>query len=91
MLNRADLIKTVLTVALFAAASLLSLSSEFYASSMVDPFMALTLGSALITLLVVQPSWKNFASVVVCSLALAALSRVKPFRSISWRHFHLSA
>jgi hypothetical protein len=44
---------------------------------MVDPFMALTLGSALITLLVVQPSWKNFASVVVCSLALAALSRVK--------------
>jgi PAP2 superfamily len=77
MLNRADLIKTVLTVALFAAASLLSLSSEFYNSAMVDPFMALTLGSALITLLVVQPSWENFASVVVCSLALAGLSRVK--------------
>jgi PAP2 superfamily len=80
MFNRADLTKTALTVALFAVVSLLSLSSEFYTSTMVDPFMALTLGSALITLLVVQPSWENFASVVVCSLILAGLSRIRGFQ-----------
>src|SRR5271169_4922724 len=73
MLNRANLIRTVLTTALLAIVLGLSLSADFYSSSMVDAFMALALGSALITLLVVQPSWINFASVAVCSLALAGL------------------
>src|SRR5712692_309615 len=73
MLNRADPIKTVLTVALLAIVLALSLSADFYNSSMVDAFMAMALGGGLVILLVVQPSWMNFASVAVCSLALAGL------------------
>jgi hypothetical protein len=73
MLNRADPIKTVLTVALFAIVLALSLSADFYNSSMVDVFMAMALGGGLVILLVVQPSWMNFASVAVCSLVLAGL------------------
>jgi hypothetical protein len=73
MLNRADSIKTVLTVALLAIVLALSLSADFYNSSMVDVFMAMALGGGLVILLVVQPSWMNFASVAVCSLVLAGL------------------
>ncbi len=51
----------------------LSLNADFYSSSMVDAFMAMALSGALITLLVVQPSWTNLASVAVSSLVLAAL------------------
>ena len=81
MLNRADLIKTVLTVALLAIVLALSLSADFYKSSMVDAFMAMALGGALVTLLVVQPSWTNLASVAVCSVVLAGLDyRVMGFQ-----------
>jgi hypothetical protein len=73
MLNRADPIKTVLTVALLAIVLALSLSADFYNSSMVDVFMAMALGGGLVILLVVQPSWMNFANVAVCSLVLAGL------------------
>jgi hypothetical protein len=81
MLNRADLIKTVLTVALLAIVLALSLSADFYNSSMVDAFMAMALGGALVTLLVVQPSWTNLISVAVCSVVLAGLDyRVMGFQ-----------
>lgn len=81
MLNRADLIRTALTVALLAIVLVLSLSADFYNSSMVDAFMALALCGALVTLLVVQPSWMNIASVAVCSLVLAGLDyRVMGFQ-----------
>lgn len=81
MLNRADLIKTALTVALLAIVLVLSLSADFYKSSMVDAFMAMALGGVAVTLLVVQPSWMNFASVAVCSLVLAGLDyRVMGFQ-----------
>lgn len=73
MLNRADLIKTLLTVALLVVVLVLSLNSSFYNSSMVDAFMAMALGGALVILLVVQPSWINLASVAVCSVVLAGL------------------
>jgi len=80
-LNRADLIKTALTVALLAIVLALSSSADFYHSSMVDTFMALALGGAAVTLLVVQPSWMNFASVAVCSLVLAGVDyRVMGFQ-----------
>ncbi|MFY9844750.1 MAG: hypothetical protein WAK23_16680, partial [Terriglobales bacterium] len=65
--------RTVLTLALLAIVLVLSWNADFYASSMVDAFMALALGSALITLLVVQPSWINLASVFLSSIVLAAL------------------
>jgi hypothetical protein len=74
MLNRADLIKTSLTVALLVIVLVLSLNSSFYNSSMVDAFMAMALGGALVILLVVQPSWMNLASVAVCSVVLAGLA-----------------
>ena len=80
-MNRADLTKTVLTAALLAIVLALSLNADFYSSSMVDAFMALSLGAALVTLLVVQPSWTNFASVAVCSVVLAGLDyRVMGFQ-----------
>ena len=47
MLNRADLIKTLLTVALLVIVLVLSLNSSFYNSSMVDAFMAMALGGAV--------------------------------------------
>jgi len=81
MLNRADATKTFLTVALLAILLALSLSADFYHSSMVDAFMAMALGSAVVTLLVVQPSWTNIASVAVCSIVLAGLDyRVMGFQ-----------
>jgi PAP2 superfamily len=73
MLNRADVIKTFFTVALLVVVLVLSLNSSFYNSSMVDAFMAMALGGALVILLVVQPSWINLASVAVCSVVLAGL------------------
>jgi hypothetical protein len=73
MLNRADLIKTGLTVAFLAIVLALSLSADFYNSSMVDAFMAMALGGALVILLVVEPSWTNLACVGVCSVVLAGL------------------
>jgi len=73
MLTRVDLIRIALTVALLAIVLTLSLNSDFYSSSIVNPFMALALCGALITLLVVQPSWTNIASVAVCGLVLAGL------------------
>jgi hypothetical protein len=80
-LNRADLTKTVLTAALLAIVLALSLNADFYNSSMVDAFMAMSLGGALVTLLVIQPSWTNFASVAVCSVVLAGLDyRVMGFQ-----------
>src|SRR5580693_159375 len=73
MLNRPTLVRTVLTVTLFATVLALSLSRSFYSDAMVDAFMALALGSALITLLVLQPSWINFAAAVFGSVLLATL------------------
>jgi len=72
-LNRPDLIKTLLTVALLAIILSLSLSADFYNSSMVDTFLALALAAAAVTLLVVQPSWMNFANIAMGSLVLAGL------------------
>ena len=73
MLTSANLTRTVLTMALLAIVLVLSLNADFYGSSMVDAFMALALGSALITLLIVEPSWINLASVFLSSVVLAAL------------------
>jgi hypothetical protein len=76
-----DLTKTALTVALLSVVFTLSLNSDFYNSSMVDVFMSLALGSALITLLVVQPSWINLAAAAMGGLILASLDlRVMGFQ-----------
>lgn len=81
MLNRADMIRTALTVALLAILLAFSLNADFYNSSIIDVFMSLALGAALVTLLVVQPSWTNVASAVLGSLILAAADyRVMGFR-----------
>src|ERR1700684_368605 len=75
MLNRDRFIKTALTLALLVIALTLSMSADFYNSSMIDAFMAMALAGALVTLLVVQPSswWMNLAMVTACGLALAGI------------------
>ena len=73
MADRAAALRTALTVALLAIVLALSLNADFYNSSMIDAFMALALSGAVVTLLVVQPSWSNFAGVAACSLVLAGL------------------
>ena len=72
-LHRADPIRTALTVALLAIVLALSLSAGFYTSTVIDAYMAVEFAGALVILLVVQPSWINFASVAVGSLILAGL------------------
>jgi hypothetical protein len=73
LLNLANLTRAVVTTLLAAVVVALSLNADFYNESMVDVYMALVLGSALITLLVVQFSWKNLVSVALFSLVLAGL------------------
>jgi hypothetical protein len=81
MLNRADAMRMVLTVALLVVVLALSLNADFYSSSMVDVFMSLALGASAITLLVIQPSWINLAGIVAGSLVLAGLDyRVRGFQ-----------
>jgi PAP2 superfamily len=80
-LRRADSIKIALTVALVAIVLALALNADFYNSSMVDAFMAMALGGAMVTLLVIQPSWLNFAVAVAGALVLAGLDyRVMGFK-----------
>jgi len=67
MLNRANTVRVALTLALFAIVLALSLSADFYSSSMVDAFMAMALSGAVVILLVVQPSWINLAAVAVAA------------------------
>lgn len=86
MTKAPNIAKALLTVALLACVAALSLSAGFYKSSIVDVFMALSLGAALVTLAVVQPSWINFAAVTFCALILAAFDyRVMgfPFRTMA--------
>jgi hypothetical protein len=81
VLNRPDLTRTVLTVALPAIVLGLSLSTHFYNYVLVNGYIALALCGALVILLVVQPSWTNVASVALGSLVLAGLDyRVMGFQ-----------
>jgi PAP2 superfamily len=73
LLNRANIIKAVLTIALLAIVFALALSADFYTSSMVDAFLAMALGGAVITLMVIQPSLANLGAVAAGGLILAAL------------------
>ena len=80
-MNCAGLIRVSLTALLLAVVLALSTSSAFYNSAMTGVFLSLALGSAAITLLVVQPSWLNLGSIAVGGLALAALDyRVMGFQ-----------
>jgi hypothetical protein len=84
--NPANLVKAVLTLTLLAVVFTCAVNADFYKHSIVDVFMALALGAALVTLSVIQPSWINFAGVAACSLILAALDyRVMgfPFRAMA--------
>jgi PAP2 superfamily protein len=81
MSSPANVVKTMLTLAVFAIILVLAVNADFYKYSIVDVFMALALGAAFVTLSVVQPSWMNFAGVAVCSVVLAEIDyRVMGFR-----------
>jgi hypothetical protein len=84
----AHVVKVILTLALLAIVFAAASNADFYKHSIVDVFMALALGAALVTLSVIQPSWINFAAVAMCSLILAALDyRVMDFRFRSMAPF----
>jgi hypothetical protein len=86
MARPSNIAKALLTLALLACVSALSLNAGFYKSSIVDVFMALSLGAALVTLAVVQPSWVNFAGVAACALIFAEFDYHVmgfPFRSMA--------
>ena len=88
MSHPANMVKAILTLALLASVFALALSADFYKSCIVDVFMALVLAAGLVTLSVIQPSWINFASVVVCGLVMAELDyRVMGFRFRSMAPF----
>ncbi len=66
-------LRITLTAVLLGTLVALSANAGFYNSSMVDVFMAMALGGAVVILLVVQPSWINLGSVAVGGLALAGI------------------
>lgn len=81
MWSPANVVKAMLTLAVFAVVLVLAVNAEFYKYSIVDVFMALALGAAFVTLSVVQPSWMNFIGVALCSIVLAEIDyRVMGFR-----------
>ncbi|MFZ0279004.1 MAG: phosphatase PAP2 family protein [Candidatus Sulfotelmatobacter sp.] len=62
-----------LTALLFAAVLLLSLSKDFYNSSMTNPYLSLALFSALIVLGMIRRSWLDLLWVLAGGLLLAIL------------------
>jgi hypothetical protein len=70
-----------LTALLFAAVLSLSLSKDFYGSSMTNPYLSLALFSALIVLGMIRRSWLDLLWVLAGGLVLAVLDyRVMGFR-----------
>ncbi|MGC1224554.1 MAG: phosphatase PAP2 family protein [Candidatus Sulfotelmatobacter sp.] len=70
-----------LTALLFAAVLSLSLSKDFYDSSMTNPYLSLALFSALIVLGMIRRSWLDLLWVLAGGLVLAVLDyRVMGFR-----------
>ncbi|MGA8503587.1 MAG: phosphatase PAP2 family protein [Candidatus Sulfotelmatobacter sp.] len=64
---------SVLTALLFAAVLSLSLSKDFYGSSMTNPYLSLALFSALIVLGMIRRSWLDLLWVLAGGLVLAVL------------------
>jgi hypothetical protein len=84
--NPANIGKAILTAGFLVAVGALAANAGFYKSSIVDVFMSLSLCAALVTLLVVRPSWINLAFVAASALVLAALDyRILgyPFRAMA--------
>jgi PAP2 superfamily protein len=83
LIDRPSAIKLGLTALLFAAILILSLNWSFYYESMVNAYLSLALGSALIVLAILRRSWFDVLWVVTGALVLAVLDlRVmdyKPF------------
>lgn len=73
MLDRANSVKTLLTVAFLALVLVLSSNVRFYYYVLLNPYSALSLCGAVIILLMVQPLWTNVTSVLLGSLVLAGL------------------
>ncbi len=72
-----------LTALLFAAVLSLSLSKDFYDSSMTNPYLSLALFSALIVLGMIRRSWIDLLWVLAGGLLLAVLDyRVMSFRPL---------
>jgi hypothetical protein len=81
--NRKRTLASGLTALLFAAVLSLSLSKDFYGSSMTNPYLSLALFSALIVLGMIRRSWLDLLWVLAGGLLLAVLDyRVMGFRPL---------
>jgi hypothetical protein len=81
--NRNRTLASGLTALLFAAVLSLSLSKDFYNSSMTNPYLSLALFSALIVLGMIRRSWLDLLWVLAGGLLLAVLDyRVMGFRPL---------
>jgi len=71
--NSKGALQIALTILLLATVLALSLSGDFYTSSMVNPYLSLALFSSLIVLGVLRRSWLDLLWVVAGGLSLAFL------------------
>lgn len=85
-LDRQSALRLGLTALLFALILTLSLNWSFYYESMVNAYLSLALGSALIVLAVLRRSWFDLLWVVTGALLLAVLD----FRVMDYKPFFMS-
>ena len=84
--DRALALKLGLTAALFALVLVLSLNWSFYYESMVNAYLSLALGSALIVLAILRRSWFDLLWVVTGALFLAVLD----YRVMDYKPFFMA-
>jgi hypothetical protein len=85
-LDRAVAFKIGLTILLFAVILALALSWTFYYEAMVNAFLSLALGSAVIVLAVLRRSWLDMLWVLTGGLLLVLLD----FRVMDYKPFFMS-
>ncbi len=95
LIDRPSAVKLGLTALLFAVILILSLNWSFYYESMVNAYLSLALGSALIVLAILRRSWFDVLWVVTGALVLAVLDLkvmgYKPFFMAGFSFIGLSA
>jgi PAP2 superfamily protein len=87
LIDRPSAVRLGLTALLLAVILALSVNWSFYYESMVNAFLSLALGSALIVLAILRRSWFDLLWVVAGALLLAVLD----FRVMDYKPFFMSA
>ncbi len=87
LLDRWSALRLGLTLGLVAAIVALSANWSFYYESMVNAYLSLALGSALVVLAILRRSWFDLLWVVAGALVLAALD----YRVMEYKPFFMAA